>query len=123
MQNKHILYILFCLLLISCQNNFYTEEDFSSVLKIDSHIHINSDDGVFEAQADEDNFLLISLNVDHSDSATIRKQFEYASLSVRRHPGKSFSVQHSFLILQAGALKNGAEKSSHSLKAICRPAR
>ena len=90
MQNRHILYFLFCLFLISCQSNFYTEEDFSSVLKIDSHIHINSDDGVFEAQADEDNFLLISLNVDHSDSATIRKQFEYASLSVRRHPGKVF---------------------------------
>ena len=90
MQNRHILYFLFCLFLISCQNNFYTEEDFSSVLKIDTHIHIDSDDGVFENLAAEDNFLLITLNVDHTDSATIRKQFNYASLSARRHPGRIF---------------------------------
>ncbi len=90
MQYKHIIYFLFCLFLISCQDNFYTEEDYSSLLKIDSHIHIDSDDGVLEALAAEDNFLLITLNVDLFDSATIRKQFDFASLSARRHPGRVF---------------------------------
>jgi len=77
-------------LAISCQNNFYSADDFSSVLKIDSHVHINSDDGAFEDQAAIDNFILVSLNVDHGDSANIRKQFDNASLSAARHPGKVF---------------------------------
>jgi len=74
----------------SCTDRFYTGEDFSTVLKIDSHIHIGSDDGVFEEQASADNFILITLNVDHSDSSSIRKQFDYAVLSAQKHPGKVF---------------------------------
>jgi predicted TIM-barrel fold metal-dependent hydrolase len=77
-------------LLISCRNNYYSADDFPSLLKIDSHIHINSDDGVFEDQAAADNFILITLNVDHGDSANVRKQFENASLSASRHPGRVF---------------------------------
>ncbi len=76
--------------LLCCQNRFYTEEDFRSVPKIDSHIHINSNDGTFEDQAAKDNFILITLGVDHSDSANIRKQFTDAVSSVRKHPGKVF---------------------------------
>ena len=76
--------------LISCQNRFYSEEDFVSVRKIDSHVHINSDKGYFEEAAKEDKFILITLNVDHSDSANIADQLKYAVLSVRRHPGAVF---------------------------------
>ena len=82
--------ILLSLVLFSCQSRFYTEDDFTSVLKIDSHIHINSDDGVFEEQAAADNFLLITLGVDHGDSANIRKQVNHAVLSAQKHPGKIF---------------------------------
>lgn len=81
---------LLLLILAGCNSSYYGEEDFSSVLKIDSHIHINADDGVFEEQAAADNFLLISLNVDHGDSANIRKQFNYAVRSAEKHPGKVF---------------------------------
>jgi predicted TIM-barrel fold metal-dependent hydrolase len=86
--------ITFCLfisfLVLGCQNRFYSEEDFKTVLKIDSHIHINSNDGIFEDQAVADNFLLITLNVDHSDSANVRKQFDYALSTVQKHPGRVF---------------------------------
>ncbi len=82
--------IIFAITLLSCSNGYYSEADFASVTKIDSHVHINSDDGAFEDQASADNFLLITLNVDHSDSASIAKQFEYAALSATRHPGKVF---------------------------------
>jgi hypothetical protein len=78
------------LVLAGCQNKFFTEEDFKSVLKIDSHIHINSNDGAFEDQAANDNFLLITFNVDHSDSANIRKQMENALISVQKNPGRVF---------------------------------
>jgi predicted TIM-barrel fold metal-dependent hydrolase len=84
------LLLVLSLLLLSCQDDSYTMKDFSSVLKIDSHIHINSDDGAFEDQAAADNFLLITLNVDHSDSANLRKQYDFSVSSARKHPGKVF---------------------------------
>jgi hypothetical protein len=59
-----------------CQKNYYTSEDFKSVLKIDSHVHIGSDKGFFEDQALKDNFKLITINVDHSDSASVVQQLE-----------------------------------------------
>ncbi len=81
--------LIISITLISC-NKYYSEENFSSVLKVDSHIHIESDDGVFEDQAAADNFLLITLSVDHSDSAGIRNQFNYAIKSMQKHPGRIF---------------------------------
>jgi len=95
-----LLFILVLLLTVSC-NNFYSEKDFQSVLKIDSHVHIGTDDGLFEEQAATDNFLLITLNVDHSDSANLRKQFNYAYQSAVKHPGKVF-FGPSFLFDTAG---------------------
>jgi len=76
--------------LTGCKNGYYTANDFKPVPKVDSHIHIDSDDGVFEEQAAEDNFILITLNVDHSDSAGIRSQFNYAVQSAGKHPGRVF---------------------------------
>ena len=43
---------------------FYTEEDFQSVPKIDAHMHIqNYADTVFITQAQHDNFRFLNLNV------------------------------------------------------------
>ncbi len=80
--------VLPLLLLYSCV--YYSNDDFARIRKVDSHIHINSDDGVFEEQAAADNFILISLNVDHGDSANVRKQFEYTASSAAKHPGRVF---------------------------------
>lgn len=90
MKTKFKLILLIALAISGCQNNFYSSDDFGSILKIDTHIHINSDDGVFEDQAAADNFVLISLNVDHGDSANVRSQFDFAALSASTHPGKVF---------------------------------
>ncbi len=51
MRLKTVLLLAMTTMIYGCQERYYTEEDFSSVLKIDSHIHIHSDDGVFEGQA------------------------------------------------------------------------
>jgi predicted TIM-barrel fold metal-dependent hydrolase len=90
MKKYFILPFLFGLVIYGCGKVHYTEKDFSRVLKIDSHVHINSDDGVFEAQAAADNFLLITLNVDHSDSSSIKKQYDNAVISIKNHPGRVF---------------------------------
>lgn len=89
------------LTLISCRNIFYTEDDFYSVPKIDSHIHIYSDDGVFEELAAVDNFKLIALNVDHGDSANLREQVRYLLLSAKKYPDRIFAGP-SFLFDTAG---------------------
>jgi predicted TIM-barrel fold metal-dependent hydrolase len=84
---------LFCfiyLFLLSCQNSFYSERDFNSVRKIDSHIHINTDKGDFEEVAKLDSFILITLNVDNSSPSDIEKELQYALLSAKKNPGTIF---------------------------------
>jgi hypothetical protein len=109
MRIKLLPLLLLPAIVISCQNKYYTEEDFSSALKVDSHIHIQTNDGVFEDQASTDNFILISLNVDHGDSANIRNQFNHAVLSAQKHPGKIF-FGPTFLFDTAGLGSEGWSK-------------
>jgi predicted TIM-barrel fold metal-dependent hydrolase len=73
-----------------CQSGYYSEKDFQSVLKIDSHFHINSESGFSEDQAVNDNFRLMSIVVDHSDSLAISDQLKFVHSSVKRYPGKVF---------------------------------
>jgi len=51
MKTRITFFIFMTLSFAGCQSNYYTAGDYQSVLKIDSHIHINSDDGAFEDQA------------------------------------------------------------------------
>ncbi len=90
MKLKNIIFLTTSLLLASCQGNFYTSKDFSAVRKIDSHIHINSNKGYFEEAAIQDNFILLTFGVDHSDSASVRKQQDDALFSVGKYPGRVF---------------------------------
>ncbi|MEI6048069.1 MAG: amidohydrolase family protein [Bacteroidota bacterium] len=90
MKTRIAYFIFVTFTLAGCQSNYFTEKDYQSVLKIDSHVHLNRDKGYFEDQAMKDNFMLISLNVDHSDSAAVKQQHDYALLSVSKYPGKVF---------------------------------
>lgn len=87
--------IFLCLVLsgfiaTGCNQNYYSSEDFGSVKKIDAHIHINAADGAVEKLAEADNFRLITLNVDHSDSASVKEQLSYSLQSVKNFPGRVF---------------------------------
>lgn len=73
-----------------CQSDYFTEKDYKSVLKIDSHVHLNSDKGFFEDEATKDNFLLLTLNVDHSDSLSVKQQLESSIKSIQKHRGRVF---------------------------------
>jgi hypothetical protein len=101
MKSRYLAFFLIFSAISGCRNSYYSANDFGKVLKVDSHVHIGSDDGVFEDQALKDNFLLITLNVDHSDSSSIRKQFDYAVSSSKLHPGKVFYAP-TFLFDTAG---------------------
>jgi Amidohydrolase len=90
MKTHIIFFIIAFLAFTGCQSNYYSAGDFQSIAKIDSHVHINSDRGFFEDQALKDNFILITLNVDHSDSAAVKKQLDWALNSVHKNPLKVF---------------------------------
>lgn len=85
-----LLLLLPCLIFYSCANGYYSEEDFGSVAKIDSHVHINGTAGYFEDAAASDNFILITLGVDHGDSSNVSSQHQSAKYSAEKHPGRVF---------------------------------
>lgn len=78
-----LLWLGLLLLLGSCKDkttdSYYTVEDFSTVPKVDVHVHINSSDRALAEQAKEDNFLLLTINVDVPDYPTIAQQVAYAT--------------------------------------------
>ena len=86
---KLILAIL-ALITFSCGDKYYTEADFKKVLKVDSHFHIDSDKGISETQAAEDNMVLITINVDHARAEDIQQQLDLALNSVKKYPGRVF---------------------------------
>ena len=53
---------------------YYTEADFASVAKRDTHVHINTSDPAFLQQAKEDNFSVITINVDAPHYPAIGEQ-------------------------------------------------
>jgi predicted TIM-barrel fold metal-dependent hydrolase len=71
-----ILCVLFLLgnQFIRCNNDYYSMEDFDRVIKVDSHIHINTEDSSFIIQAIDDNFILLTINTDVPSYPPIEKQ-------------------------------------------------
>lgn len=63
----------------------YRIEDFKKVKKIDAHVHINTFEDVLLQQAAEDNFNLVTINVDAYEDP-IEQQQEYALSLFRRYP-------------------------------------
>jgi predicted TIM-barrel fold metal-dependent hydrolase len=89
MKNKAYVFLI-SLLTVACQSNYYSMNDYKSIPKIDSHVHIDSDKGLFEKQAAKDNFILLTLMVDHSDSLAVTQQLSSAINSASKFPGKVF---------------------------------
>ena len=73
-------------------------EDFASVRKFDSHVHINVLDSAFRDQAREDNFEVMAINVDYPDFPKLADQRTAALAQmkadpVRIHWATTFSMQ------------------------------
>lgn len=65
---------------------YYSEAEFTSVKKFNSHVHINIVDSTFIKQAASDNFRLLTVNVASSSSLAISKQQEVALHLVKAFP-------------------------------------
>lgn len=79
---------------------YYTIDDFSSVEKYDAHMHLNTYDESFVQQSAEDNFKLITINIDvASDFPTMEEQQGFAVRQSEKFPGSvnyisTFSVKN-----------------------------
>ena len=73
-----------------CSGNYYSEKDFAKIDKVDVHMHLFTGRTVFVDQAIEDNFRLITINVDLGDSAGIKEQLNNSISAVKKFPGRIF---------------------------------
>ncbi|QHT71102.1 amidohydrolase family protein [Rhodocytophaga rosea] len=76
---------------------YYSLEDFKTVKKIDTHVHIRTLDTSFLQQAREDNFRLLDISVDGSASPTVAQQQATAFKHLEAFPERT-SVATSFTV-------------------------
>lgn len=69
----------------SCSESHYTNKDFQSVKKIDSHIHIRNASDAVSNQALADNFQLLNVSVANTDSSLIIQE-KFALQQITAHP-------------------------------------
>jgi predicted TIM-barrel fold metal-dependent hydrolase len=67
---------------------YYGPADFQQVEKIDAHVHLHGSAQRFMAQAIEDNFRLLEINVDYPDFPPIAEQQRDAVSLAERYPGR-----------------------------------
>ena len=81
-----IIVLLLALVAWGCTPRYYTTEDFASVRKIDTHVHIYTNDLSVIDLATEDNFVLINVNVDVPSLMRVERQYNYALHLARSAP-------------------------------------
>jgi predicted TIM-barrel fold metal-dependent hydrolase len=87
---KNVLASALLCVLSACQP-YYTIDDYSKVRKIDTHVHLNSASGAMAKLAEEDNFKLVSVNVD-APGVPLPQQFAYALQQHAMFPKDVFIV-------------------------------
>lgn len=79
---------------------YYTIDDFGFIEKYDGHLHLNTYGESFVKHSEEDNFKLITINVDvASDFPTVEQQQDFAVQQSKKFPGSvhfasTFSVKN-----------------------------
>src|SRR5450631_1288445 len=64
----------------------FTLDDFTSVEKVDVHVHINSSDSALIDQAGLDHFRLLTINVDYPDFPPLAEQQRIAQALAANRP-------------------------------------
>jgi len=83
----------------AADKRYYSVSDFTRVEKIDAHVHVHGEAAAFMAQAVQDNFRILTINVDYPDFPPILEQQRAAVSLLGRYPGRvafatTFSVQN-----------------------------
>ena len=74
------------LLYARCGSEYYSMDDFRNVKKIDTHTHLNALDTSLVEQARQDNFLLLTVNVDVPAYPGLDEQRKYALHQIEKFP-------------------------------------
>ncbi len=69
---------------------YYSIEDFKKLEKVDAHTHINTSKEAILRQAIEDNFSLITINVDAFEDNSIEEQQEWALAQHEKFPDRFY---------------------------------
>ena len=69
-------------------SDHYTMNDFGKVAKIDAHVHVHGRADRFMAQAREDNFRILTIDVDYPDYPPLAVQLHDAESLRQRFPGQ-----------------------------------
>lgn len=83
----------------ACSRDYYSEEDFNSVKKIDTHMHLHAASTALSEQAKEDNFQLVDVMVDVPSYPPIDEQEKFALHQVAAFPEQvnyltAFTLEH-----------------------------
>lgn len=86
-------------IVIGCSGDYYSENDFKSVKKIDTHMHLQAESTILSELAKEDNFKLVNVMVDVPDYPPLDDQEKFALHQVRAFPEQvnylsAFTLQH-----------------------------
>ncbi len=74
------------MIIVSCDKAYYTIEDFNTVEKIDTHIHINTEHTAFADQAKVDNFKLLNVSVDAPHYPVVSEQQRLSLHQIKQNP-------------------------------------
>jgi DNA-binding PadR family transcriptional regulator len=83
---KMVMLFIIVSITVSCTGDHYTSGDFKNVKKIDTHFHFNAEDSVLVNLARENNFLLLTINVDSHSGTSIDEQEIIARALTNRYP-------------------------------------
>ena len=87
MKSLILIGLLLCVTLCGCKKDHYTVDDFPTVKKIDTHIHINSESPAIADQARADNFFMLNINVDVPESLPpLEEQQRFSLIQVKQSP-------------------------------------
>jgi hypothetical protein len=73
-------------LLNACSSDYYSENDFQKVKKIDTHMHLHSENTILSELAKEDNFRLLDVMVDVPSYPPVEDQEKLALHQVNAYP-------------------------------------
>jgi predicted TIM-barrel fold metal-dependent hydrolase len=75
---------VFAFFMLACQSEYYTEADYFKVPKIDAHVHISTTDASIQKYSLEENFKLITINV--NSGRDVNTQRDTAIALIKKFP-------------------------------------
>ena len=97
-----------------CGSEYYSMDDFQNVKKIDTHTHLNAFDTSLVEQARQDNFLLLTVNVDVPAYPGLDEQRKYALHQIEKFPADVKFL--TAFTLQNWSSENWADETIDQLK-------